>query len=567
MKNALLIATGWLVACLSGFAVPALAAEGDKPPGAAIASAHHLATDAGLEILAQGGNAFDAAVAVSSTLSVVEPISSGLGGGGLFLLHDAGTGRDVFIDAREVAPRSATPEAYLDADGELDRDRATNGPWSAGIPGLPAALVHLASEYGELPLATTLAPAIRIARAGFPVYDRLERGHRRRAEVMRRYPGSVAVFEADGDVLETGEVLRQPDLARTLEILAREGFDGFYRGDVAEKLRAGVAAAGGEWTADDLSEYAVRERAPIEFGYRDWRVVTAPPVSSGGVALAQMLQVLEGWDLGSLGDAERTHLMVEAMRRAYRDRTIYLGDPDFTRVPVERLVHPAYAAGLRATIHPSRATPSALLSGTPAPLEDDETTHFSIIDAEGNIVSATQTINLLYGSGLVPPGTGVLLNDEMDDFALKPGTPNAFGVMGFEANAVAPGKRMLSSMTPTILVSDDQVAALGAPGGSRIITEVLIGILGYEAGLDAQEVAALPRIHHQWLPDVISAEPGALSPETIAALEAMGHDVNAREDTWGNLQTVSWDRRSGTLSGGTDPRNPVGSAEVVPSAP
>ena len=208
-----------------------------------------------------------------------------------------------------------------------------------------------------------------------------------------------------------------------------------------------------------------------------------------------------------------------------------------------------------------------MLSGTPAPLEDDETTHFSIIDAEGNIVSATQTINLLYGSGLVPPGTGVLLNDEMDDFALKPGTPNAFGVMGFEANAVAPGKRMLSSMTPTILVSDDQVAALGAPGGSRIITEVLIGILGYEAGLDAQEVAALPRIHHQWLPDVISAEPGALSPETIAALEAMGHDVNAREDTWGNLQTVSWDRRSGTLSGGTDPRNPVGSAEVVPSAP
>ena len=560
MRTLLLAAAGWMLA-------GAVFAADDTPPGAAIASAHHLATDAGHEVLAKGGNAFDAAIAVSSTLSVVEPIRSGLGGGGCFMLHDATDDRDVFIDAREVAPEAATPAAYLDASGELDRDRATNGPWSAGIPGLPAALVHLARDYGRLPLATSLAPAIRIARDGFPVYERLERGYARRAEVMRRYPGSVAVFEADGDALQVGEVLRQPDLARTLERLASDGFDGFYEGDVAARLRAGVEASGGRWTADDLSGYAVRERAPIEFDYRDWRVVTAPPVSSGGVALAQMLQILEGWDLAALDDATRTHLLVEAMRRAYRDRTIYLGDPDFVQVPVERLVHPAYAAGLRATIHPGKATPSALLPGKPAPLEDEETTHFSIIDDEGNIVSATQTINLLYGSGLVPPGTGVLLNDEMDDFALKPGTPNAFGVMGFEANAVEAGKRMLSSMTPTILVSDDQVAALGAPGGSRIITEVLLGILGYDAGLGAQEVAALPRIHHQWLPDAISAEPGALSPATIAALEAMGHTVNAGEDTWGNLQTVSWDRDGGTLSGGTDPRNPVGSAEVVPSKP
>ena len=560
MRTLLLAAAGWMLA-------GAVFAADDTPPGAAIASAHHLATDAGHEVLAKGGNAFDAAIAVSSTLSVVEPISSGLGGGGFFLLHDATDDRDVFIDAREVAPEAATPAAYLDASGELDRDRATNGPWSAGIPGLPAALVHLARDYGRLPLATSLAPAIRIARDGFPVYERLERGYARRAEVMRRYPGSVAVFEADGDALQVGEVLRQPDLARTLERLASDGFDGFYEGDVAARLRAGVEASGGRWTADDLSGYAVRERAPIEFDYRDWRVVTAPPVSSGGVALAQMLQILEGWDLAALDDATRTHLLVEAMRRAYRDRTIYLGDPDFVQVPVERLVHPAYAAGLRATNHPGKATPSALLPGKPAPLEDEETTHFSIIDDEGNIVSATQTINLLYGSGLVPPGTGVLLNDEMDDFALKPGTPNAFGVMGFEANAVEAGKRMLSSMTPTILVSDDQVAALGAPGGSRIITEVLLGILGYDAGLGAQEVAALPRIHHQWLPDAISAEPGALSPATIAALEAMGHTVNAGEDPWGNLQTVSWDRDGGTLSGGTDPRNPVGSAEVVPSKP
>src|SRR5690606_27973550 len=317
-------------ALLSGMLATGVASAADGTPnGAAVASAHHLATDAGLDVLAQGGNAFDAAVAVSATLSVVEPISSGLGGGGFFLLHDAASGQDVFVDAREVAPEAATPEAYLDADGELDRDRATNGPWSAGIPGLPAALVHVAGKYGKLPLATTLAPAIRVAREGFPVYARLERGYARRAEVMRRYPGSVAVFEADGDALQVGEILRQPELAQTLERLANEGVDGFYKGEVAQRLRDGVAAAGGQWTAEDLAGYTVRERAPIVFDYNDWQVTTAPPVSSGGVALAQMLQVLDAWDLRALDEAHRTHLLVEAMRRAYRDRTIYLGHPDF----------------------------------------------------------------------------------------------------------------------------------------------------------------------------------------------------------------------------------------------
>jgi gamma-glutamyltranspeptidase/glutathione hydrolase len=274
--------------------------------------------------------------------------------------------------------------------------------------------------------------------------------------------------------------------------------------------------------------------------------------------------MVSGWDLSKLDRAHRVHLLVEAMRRAYRDRTIFLGDPDFVKIPLARLLSPDYAAGLRATIHPDKATPSALLPGQPAPLEDEETTHFSIIDAEGNIVSATQTVNLLYGSGLVAEGTGVLLNDEMDDFALKPGTPNAFGVMGFDANKVEPGKRMLSSMTPTIMSSPGKVAALGAPGGSRIITEVLLGILAYDDGLSAQEVAALPRFHHQWMPDVISAEKGALDDATVKSLQAMGHTVNAGEGPWGNLQTVAWDRLTNTLSGGTDPRNPVGSAEVLP---
>ena len=552
-----------LLGLLLSFAVPARTPAPVRPPGAVIASGHALATDAGMQVLRAGGNAFDAAVAVSSTLAVVEPISSGLGGGGFFLLHDAKSGKDVFLDARETSPQSATAAEYLDANGDLDPDKSQNGPWSAGIPGLPAALVALAGKYGKLPLKTTLAPAIRIAHDGFPIYARLQKGYGSRRAVMERYPGTRAVFLADGDPPQVGETLRQPDLARTLQLLADQGFDGFYRGEIARKLLASVAAEGGRWTAAELAGYRVRERAPLKFKYRGWDITTAPPPSSGGVALAEILQIAAGWDLRKLDAAHRVHVLAEAMRRAYRDRTIYLGDPDFVRMPLARLTSPDYAAGLRATIHPDKATPSALLSGQPAPLEDDETTHFSIIDADGNRVSATQTVNLLYGSGMVAEGTGVLLNDEMDDFALKPGTPNAFGVMGFDANAPMPGKRMLSSMSPSFMESPDQVVALGAPGGSRIITEVLLGILGYDDGLTAQQVAALPRFHHQWLPDVISAESGALDADTVKALRAMGHTVNAAEPTWGNLQTVEWNRRSNTLSGGTDPRNPVGKAEVM----
>jgi gamma-glutamyltranspeptidase/glutathione hydrolase len=541
------------------------AGKATHPPGAAIASGHALATDAGFEIIRAGGNAFDAAVAVSSTLSVVEPISSGLGGGGFFLLHDAKTGKDVFLDAREYAPASATPDQYLDKDGKLDPERSQNGPWSAGIPGLPAALVELAQKHGRLPLAASLAPAIRIAHEGFPVYARMSGGYQQRREVMRRYPGTREVYERDGKPIAEGDIFKQPELARTLQLLAEKGFDGFYRGETAKKLIAGVRQAGGHWTAEELSTYRVKQRTPIHFDYRGWKVTTAPPPSSGGIALATMLQILEPYDLQKLDEAHRVHLVVESMRRAYRDRTFFLGDPDFTDIPQKVLTSRDYAQGLRATINPDKATPSELLSGKPTPLEDEETTHFSIIDAEGNIVSATQTVNLLYGSGLVAPGTGVILNDEMDDFALKPGTPNAFGVMGYEANAPKPGKRMLSSMTPTIMASPGKVAALGAPGGSRIITEVLLGILGYDDGLTAQQVAAKPRFHHQWLPDVISAEPDALDADTVATLQAMGHTINAGEGRWGNLQTVAWDRIADTLSGGSDPRNPVGKAAVQAS--
>ena len=568
MKRLLMVAllVPWLA-----WAQPTAQGEAGKPGAVAVASAHTLATQAGIDVLAQGGNAFDAAVAVSSVLSVVEPISSGLGGGGFFLLHDAETGRDVFIDARETAPAAATPKAYLDSEGNLDRDRAENGAWAAGIPGLPAALVHVAERYGKLPLKDSLAPAIRIAREGFPVYGRFARGYAQRSEVMERYPGTREVFLRNGRAPREGDVFKQPELAATLERLAKDGHAGFYRGVTAQRLLAGVKAAGGKWTAQELAGYQVKEREPLRFEYDGWDIVTAPPPSSGGIAIAQMLQILEPWDLAALPQADRVHLIVESMRRAFRDRTFYLGDPDFVEIPVRTLTSADYAAGLRATIHPSKATPSDMLSGDPTPMEDEETTHFSVIDADGNRAAVTQTVNLLFGSGLVPAGTGVLLNNEMDDFALKPGTPNAFGVMGYDANAPEPGKRMLSSMTPTFMISPDKIAVIGTPGGTRIITMVLLGMLGYADGLQAEQVSALPRYHHQWLPDVLGIEKDALPADVITRLRAMGHDVlvpgednkgRRSSDAWGNMNTVEWDRKAGVLRAASDPRNPEGQGQV-----
>ena len=548
-------------------AVPATArdARPAHPPGVAIASAHALATDAGLEILREGGNAFDAAVAVSAALSVVEPVSSGLGGGGFFLLHDAKSGRDVFVDAREVAPQSATPARYLDANGELDRDKAENGAASAGIPGLPAGLVHVARKYGRLPLSKSLAPAIRLARNGFPVYPRLANEYANRKPVMERYAATRAVYLADGDAPEPGEILRQPDLARTLERIAARGFDGFYRGPVAQALLASVKADGVDWTAAELAAYRVKEREPIRFRYRDWNMVTAPPPSSGGIALAEILKILEGWDLKALEPAQRIHYEVEAMRRAYRDRTLYLGDPDSVKIPVRLLTSDDYAAGLRASILPDKATPSAMLPGTLPPRESVNTTHFSIMDAAGNLAAVTQTVNLAYGSGMVVGGAGFLLNDEMDDFALKPGTPNAFGVTGYDANAVAPGRRPLSSMSPTFMFGPDRIAVLGAKGGSRIITATMIGILGFDAGMDSPQVVALPRYHHQYLPDAITEEPGALADEVVAKLQAMGYRVDDYTDPLVLMHAVDWDRRDNAMHAGADPRNPVGEGKVVVS--
>jgi len=544
------------------------AAAAGKPPAAAVASAHPSATAAGVEILRAGGNAFDAAVAVSAVLAVVEPYSSGLGGGGFWLLHIAGEDRDVMVDGRERAPLAAGPEMYLDADGRFVPERALNGPLAAGIPGHPAALAHIAERYGRLPLAASLLPAIELARDGFavdPVYTRLATW---REEVLAASPGAAEQFLVDGAVPAAGTLLRQPDLAATLIRLAREGRDGFYLGELATRLVEGVRAGGGIWTLEDLGRYRVVERAPLtgelQAGGQRWRIISAAPPSSGGVALVQMLNMLAPYDLASMDPADRAHLTIEVMRRAYRDRAEFLGDPDQVDVPVAQLTHPFYAAGLMRDFSMERATPS--LPVAPVRAEGADTTHFSILDADGNRVAATLSINYPFGAGFVPPGTGVLLNDEMDDFAAQPGVPNAYGLIGGAANAIAPGKRMLSSMSPTFIESDDAVVLLGTPGGSRIISMVLQGILAATSGAGSPaEWVAARRYHHQFLPDEVLLEPGALSAGVRRSLRERAHVLATVERSYGNMQLVYWDRADGRVEAASDPRG-IGAAQVIEPA-
>ena len=550
-----------LLSGLLAASVSAMLPQG-APGKAAIASAHHLATEAGHEILAAGGNAFDAAVAVSMALAVVEPASSGIGGGAFFLLHRASDGKDVFVDARETAPAAVTREWYLDDEGKPDRDKSVNGPLAAGIPGQPAGLVWLAERYGKLPLAQSLAPSIRLAREGFPVDDKYRALLGHRVEVIKRYRAAARQFLVNGDVPELGHVLKQSDLARTIERLADEGHEGFYAGRTARKLITGVNEAGGNWTLDDLAAYQIKEREPIRFTYRGYKIITSPPPSSGGVALAQMLNILSAWDLPELQPAQRTHLIVEAMRRAYHDRGIYLGDPDFVEMPLKMLLSADYAAGRRASIMLNKATPSAMLPDSDNAPRGTDTTHFSIIDADGNLVAATLSVNLPYGSAFVPPGTGVLLNNEMDDFALVPDAPNAYGLIGREANAPAPGKRMLSSMTPTFVLGEDRTAVIGTPGGSRIITMVLLGVLDFIDGKNAKAIVSARRFHHQYLPDAISAESGAFDEATAQALQTKGHTVQTGEREWGNMHVAIWNRTDNTLDAASDPRWSSGRAEV-----
>jgi len=533
-----------------------------KPGKAAIASAHYMATAAGHEILANGGNAFDAAIAVSSVLAVVEQTSSGIGGGAFWVLHRASDNFNIMIDGREMAPGAAFTDMYLNEDGTVNRELAVTGPLAAGIPGEVAGLVHIAKHYGNLPLSESLAPAIRIAREGFPVYEKFYGMLKYTQDTIRRWPGATEAFLPGGKMPEMGQLIKLPDLANILEKIAAEGSDGFYKGEIAQRLVDGVQAAGGIWTMEDMAAYEVKEREPVRTTYQGYELVTAPPPSSGGIAIAEMLNILEPYQIHNQDRVHRVHLTVEAMRRAYRDRALFLGDSDFYPVPQKRLTNPDYAAGLRAGIMYDKATPSDMLPGRENLPDGTDTTHFSIMDAEGNLVAATLTVNTPFGSKFMVPGTGFVLNNEMDDFSAKPGEPNAYGLIGFTANEIQPGKRPLSSMSPTLMIGEDKVAVIGTPGGSRIITMVLLGILDFMDGNDPEHWVSLSRYHHQYLPDVISAEPDAFTVEEIAALEAMGHTVKVSERQWGNMHGVLWNRETGEVTAGSDPRSDAGSAVV-----
>jgi len=529
----------------------------------AVASAHPAATEAGLEVLRQGGNAFDAAVAVSAALAVVEPQSSGLGGGGLYLLYRAKDKKYLMLDAREQAPLAAHADMYLDAAGNPRPNASLDGPLAAAIPGEPAALAYLAKHYGRLPLARSLAPAIQLAQEGFTVDARYTQ-----FALFRR--GALA---ASTDAANTflrlylpplpGVTIRQPELAATLTALASQGHDGFYRGEVAAKLVQGVKAGGGIWTLEDLQSYRLVLREPVRSQYHGMTVVSAAPPSAGGSLISLALNQLTAFDLKAMSETERTHHVVETMRRAYRERAA-LGDPDYVDNPLSRLLDPAYAKSLSATLDPARATPSqtteaAVSGGT-------HTTHFSIIDDQGNRVAATLSINYPFGSGFVPPGTGVLLNDEMDDFSAKPGAANAYGLVGSMANSIAPGKRPLSSMSPTFLETPDRLAIVGTPGGSRIPSMVLLATLAFVDGAGAPEMVALPRYHHQFLPDYIEYEEAAFSPEVAARLQAKGHQLKQVNRRYGDMQAVICDRRSNQLQAASDPRG-GGVAKVQGKSP
>lgn len=533
-------------------AAPVSAWAGD----AGIATAHPLATAAAKQTLDKGGNAFDAAIAAAAALGVAEPYGSGLGGGGFWLLHRAEDGFETMLDGRETAPAAATRDMYLDAQGEPIANASLEGPLAAGIPGVPATLDYLAGHYGKLPLRDSLAPAIKLARDGFPL-DKAMLGHlQSRQELLRKYPETSRILLPDDKLPEIGQTIRQPELAATLELLAEQGRTGFYQGSFARQMVDAVREAGGIWSLDDLKSYQVKERKPVRGEYRGINITTAAPPSSGGIVLLEMLNILSAYDLSKATEAQRIHWQVESMRRAYRDRAEYLGDPDFVEIPHEKLLSQDYAASLRASIKDDVATSSSTLKSVAESVsgKGENTTHFSILDKDGNRVAATLSINYPFGSGFIPKGTGVLLNNEMDDFSIRPGTPNVYGLVGAEANAIAAGKRMLSSMTPTFLEDDKRIAIIGTPGGSRIITMLLLGTLEFADGGNASRIVNRGRFHHQYLPDSIQYEAEALDAETLFELEGMGHTLSPQENTWGNMQAVILDKHSGAVDAASDGR-------------
>jgi gamma-glutamyltranspeptidase/glutathione hydrolase len=528
-----------------------------------VAAQDRLAAEVGAEILRKGGNAIDAGVATGFAMAVTHPQAGNLGGGGFMLVALAGQNKVVAIDYREMAPQASTRDLFLGGDGNVDEDKARYSHASAGVPGTVAGLIHALEKYGTMSLADVLAPSIRLAEDGFAVPWGLAYAMAQNRERFEKDPSSLGYFfHPDGRAYDADETLKQPDLAKTLRTIAEKGRDGFYAGWVAEGIVAEMRRGNGLITLEDLKNYKVVEREPVRGTFRGYDIASMPPPSSGGTHLVQMLNILEGYELKAAGhnSADYIHRLAEAMRRAYADRATHMGDPEFWKVPVAGLASKSYAEGQREQINLERASVSGDISaGTPPAKESEETTHFSVMDKDGNAVANTYTLNFAFGSGYSVDGAGFLLNNEMDDFSAKPGVPNAYGLIGGEANAIEPKKRPLSSMTPTIVLKDGQpFIATGSPGGSTIITvvtQLLLNVVEFD--MNIAEATAAPRMHHQWLPDLVFAEPG-ISPDTLSVLEGRGFLLP--RDEQGQVQTRilgranSILRTGGYLFGAADPR-------------
>jgi gamma-glutamyltranspeptidase/glutathione hydrolase len=550
------LVAGGLAMLLAG---PAFA---EKATHGMVVSAQREASAAGVAILKAGGNAIDAAVAVGYALAVVDPCCGNIGGGGFMLIHRAGGG-DTFINFRETAPQAATPDMYLDPAGNPIRDASLYGYRAVGVPGTVKGLELALARYGRLKRDAVMAPAIGLARDGFvlgaPDAAIIE-GHAKRLAVDSE---AARIFlHPDGSAHRAGERLTQPDLTATLEKIAAGGADGFYSGPVAAALAAASAAHGGILSEADLARYSATELPPLRCTYRGYTIISAPPPSSGGTTLCETLNIVSGWDVSvaGAGSPRAVHLTAEAMRHAFFDRNTTLGDPDFVTNPLDRLLSAEHAATLRTAIDPDKATPSATLGSVTAAGEKPQTTHYSVVDSEGNAVSVTYTVNGNFGASVVAPGTGFLLNDEMDDFAVKPGAANLFGLVQGAANAIAPGKRPLSSMTPTIVEQDGRpVFVLGSPGGPRIITAVLETLMNLvDFHMTPDDAVAAARFHHQYLPDTLFYEKAGLSPETQSALAAMGYSLK-EQSPWSAVELIVIGA-DGKLTGVSDRRRPAGAA-------
>ena len=521
-----------------------------------VASSEPIASRVGVDIMKQGGNAIDAAVAVGFALAVTHPFAGNLGGGGFMVIHLA-SGRNTAIDYREVAPGAATRNMYLDAHGN-PTDQSRVGPLAVGVPGSVAGLAYAEHKYGRLTLARVMAPAIALAQNGFIISPALAASLARARTLFEHYPASAKIYLDHGQPYKAGARLVQTDLAGTLRLIARQGPAAFYHGRVADQVAAEMRAHGGLITKADLADYKVVERAPVYGTYRGYRIISMPPSSSGGIALVQLLNILEGYPIRKDGfnTPETIHLMAEAEKYVYADRSKWLGDTAFFHVPEAGLVSKAYAAKIRSEINPTKAVPALdIQPGAPAAYEAPNTTHYSVVDAAGDAVSTTTTLNGGYGNGEVVAGAGFLLNNEMDDFSAKPGSPNMFGLIGGTANAIAPHKRMLSSMTPTIVTKNGKVfLVVGTPGGSYIITTVLQIIMNViDHRMNIQQAVDAPRFHDQWLPDVLRIEPTGFSPALVHSLEAMGYHVKV-EPNMGDAEAIMIDPKTGTRYGASDRR-------------